>query len=172
MIKGRFLWISSAALVIGALLILSYNKHDVNIRPSFKTSSMKNLHWIQKENDKIQWELSAKNAVLPVVKKEIFLESIGLKVNQSPEIYLTSGKGMYDVEKGDITLKDTVEINIKNAKFITDTLKWNSTKRIIATNDAVQLKGTKFLIKGTGLTSRVDDQKIKVRSNVKAIYYR
>jgi LPS export ABC transporter protein LptC len=133
---------------------------------------MKNLHWIQKKDEKIQWELSAKNAALPVVKKEIFLESIGLKLNQSPEIYLTSSKGTYDVEKGDITLKDAVEINIKNAKFTTDNLKWNGSRRIITTNDAVKFKGPKFLIKGTGLTAKVDDQKIKVRSNVKAIYYR
>ena len=170
--KGRFLWISSAALVIGALLILSYYKYDVNIRPSFKTSSMKNLHWIQKKDEKIQWELSAKNAALPVVKKEIVLESIGLKLIRSPEIYLTSSKGMYDVEKGDITLKDAVEINIKNAKFTTDNLKWNSSRRVITTKDAVKFIGAKFLIKGTGLTARVDDQKIKVLRNVKATYYR
>jgi len=172
MIKGRFLLILSAVLVAGILIILSYNDRNVKILPSYQTSSMKNLHLTHKEEKKVQWELSAANAIFPVGKKEVILESIDLKINHSPVIYLTSNSGIYEIDQENVLLNKPVEIKIKDAKFTTDTLNWNSSDERISTQDAVTFTGINFLIEGTGLSANVAEQKVKIEKNVKAIFYR
>ena len=170
--KGRFFRILSSILIVGILIILSYNDNNVKIRPSYQTSSMDNLHLTQRDDKKVHWELLAQNAIFPIDKKEIFLKSIGLTINNSPEIYLTSNSGIYDVDSGNVMLNEPVEIKIKNSTFNTKTLNWNSSDEIISTNDAVKFSGSNFLIEGVGLTASVTQQKVKIQKNVKAIFYR
>ncbi len=172
MTKGRFFWTISALLIIGILIILGYSDRDVEISPSYQTSSMKNLHLTHKEDKKVNWELTAQNAIFPMGKKEVLLESIGLKIKQSPEILLTSGSGVYEVDKQNVTLNKPVEILIKDTVFSTNTLKWNSKDELISTKDDVKFRGNNFLVEGTGLTAKVNKQKVTIQNNVKAIYYR
>ncbi len=171
MIKGRFVWIISAALVIGILFILNYNESSLNIFPSYKTSSMKNLYLKHREGNEIKWELSSVTAILPLGKREIFLESLKLKINQTPEIYLSSGSGIYDMDDGNVTLKESVTLNIKDTTFVTDTLEWNSADELITTEDRVKVSGGNFLIQGTGLTAKVKQQQVRIMKDVEATFY-
>ena len=102
----------------------------------------------------------------------VFLKSLGLKVKQSPEIYLTSQKGVYEVEKGNITLNNTVELNIRDTKLATNSLEWNSKNELITTKDDVKFSGKNFLIEGAGLIAKTKQQQIRIVNNVKAIFYR
>ncbi len=172
MTKGRFFWILTATLVIGILVILNYNEGNVKIRPSYQTSTMQQLHLTHKEDNKVKWELSAKSAIFPIGNKEVFLESLGLKINHSPEIYLTSESGIYKIKKGDITLNKPVELNIKDAKFITNSLKWKNKDELITTDSAIRFSGKTFLIEGRGLAAKIKQQEVRILNNVKAIFYR
>ena len=172
MIKSRFFRILSAILVVGILILLSYSERNVKILPSYRTSSMKDLHLTRKEGGKVKWELSADKAILPVGNKEVFLESLSLKINRTPVIFLTSGSGVYEIDKGDITLNKSVELNIKETTFTTDTMKYNSKDEIITTDDDIKFNGDNFLIKGTGLVAKTKQQNMRIIKNVKAIFYR
>ena len=171
MIKNRLFWMLSFILAISILFVLTYREQNININPSFQESSMKYLHLINKRGNEIRWELSAIKATIPEDKKKIFLQSPSLRINNSPEIYLTSGNGIYEVEKDNVTLSRPVEINIKDAIFETDTLIWNSKDELISTDDPVQVKGKNYIINGTGLTAQVTQQKVRILNNVKAIFY-
>jgi LPS export ABC transporter protein LptC len=172
MIKGRFFRILSSILIVGILIILSYNDNNVKIRPSYQTSAMDNLHLTQTDDNKVHWELQAENAIFPIDKKEVILKSIGLTINNSPKIYLTSDSGIYEVDSGNVTLNEPVEVIMKDTKFSTDSLNWNSSDEIISTKDPVKFLGSNFLIEGIGLTAKVTHQKVKIQKNVKAIFYR
>ena len=172
MIKSRFFRILSAILVIGILIILGYNEKVVKILPSYRTSSMKDFHLTHREGSKVKWELSADKALLPIGNKEVFLESLSLKINRTPEIFLTSGSGIYEIDKGDITFNKSVELNIKETKFTTDTMKYNSKDEIITTDDEIKFNGNNFLIEGTGLVAETKQQNMRITKNVKAIFYR
>ena len=172
MIKSRFFRILSATLVVGVLILLSYNEQNVKILPSYRTSSMKDLHLTHKEGSKVKWELSADKAILPIGNKEVFLESLSLKINRTPEIFLTSGSGIYEIDNGDITLNKNVELNIKETTFTTDTMKYNSKDEIITTDDDIKFNGNNFLIEGTGLIAKTKQQNMRIIKNVKAIFYR
>ena len=172
MIKGRFFRILSSILIVGILIILSYNNDNVKIRPSYQTSSMDNLHLTHRGEKKVHWELVAQKATFPTGKKEIILKTIGLTINNSPEVYLTSDSGVYEMESGNVLLNKPVEISMEDIKFNTDTLNWNSSDEIISTKDAVKFTGNNFLIEGVGLSAKVTQQKVKIHKNVKAIFYR
>ncbi len=133
---------------------------------------MDKLHLTNREDNKVHWELLAENAIFPIDKKEIVLKSIGLTINNSPKIYLTSDSGIYEVDSGNVKLNEPVEIKMKDTKFTTDSLNWNSSDEIISTKDPVKFLGSNFLIEGIGLTAKVTHQKVKIQKNVKAIFYR
>jgi LPS export ABC transporter protein LptC len=145
MTRSRFFWILSAALVIVFIIILGYKEQSVKISPSFKTSTMNKLQMTHKEDNKIEWELSAREAFFPADKKEILLHSIGLTINYSP--------------------------NTKDGKFTADTLKWNSKDKLITTKDDVTFSGKTFFIEGKGLMAETDRQKVRILKNVKAVFY-
>ena len=172
MIKSRLFWIISALFVFAILTILNYNENSVKMVPSYQTSSMENLYLKHKEGNKVKWELSSDKAILPLGNKKVLLESLALKINQSPEIYLTSGSGIYEIAQGNVTLNKPVELKIKEAKFTTDSLKYNSKKELITSEDEIKLSGNSFLITGTGLTARVQEQQVRIMKDVKAIFYR
>jgi LPS export ABC transporter protein LptC len=132
---------------------------------------MYELQMTHKEYDKVEWELSASKALFPMDKKEIQLKSIDLTINYSPKIYITSDNGTYEVEKGNMTLSSAVEFNTEDAKFTTDTLKWNSKNELVTTQDAVKFIGKSFFIEGKGLTANINQQKIRILKNVKAVFY-
>jgi lipopolysaccharide assembly outer membrane protein LptD (OstA) len=165
--KNRLFLGLSATLIIGFLLIVNYKGSSIKLRPSLKTSSMEHMLLTHKQDNEVKWEL-----YFPPGNKKIFLKSLGLKVKRSPEIYLTSQKGVYEVEKGNITLDNTVELNIRDTKLATNSLEWNSKNELITTKDDVKFSGKNFLIEGAGLIAKTKKQQVRIVKNVKAIFYR
>jgi len=133
---------------------------------------MNHLYLKHREGDNVRWELTSDKAILPPGNKEVFLTSLALKINQSPEIYLTSGSGVYDIEQENVLLNQSVELTIKDATFTTDTLNWNSKDDLITTEDVIKFTGSSFLITGTGLAGKAKEQKVRILKDVKAIFYR
>ncbi len=170
--KGKFFVVLSILLALGVLTILGYKEDDINIHPLYQTSIMQGLHLTHKEGDKVKWDLVAKNATFPKGNKEIIINSLELKIHDDPEIYLTGESGTYKIEERVFTINKPIEINIKDAKFRTDSLTWNSKKGLITTEDNIKFSGKNFLIEGTGLVARVKQQKVKILKNVKGTFYR
>ena len=172
MIKTRFTLILSILLVIGTLVILNFDGRNVKISPSYQTSSMKDLFLTHKEQGIVKWELSADKALMPISKKEIYLNDLKLKINRQTHIFLTSGSGIYEVEEENITLNNPVELKMKDTTFQTTTIKWNSADEFITTDDAVQFVGNSFRIVGTGMTAQLNKEQVRIMNNVKAVFYR
>ncbi|RJQ49071.1 MAG: LPS export ABC transporter periplasmic protein LptC [Nitrospiraceae bacterium] len=172
MFKKNYFIILSIFLVVTVLLVLTYYKgQGIKLQPSFQTSSMQDLHLTLRENDTVKWELSAREAVFPIGTKEVLLKTLGIKINQAPEILLASGSGVYTIDKGNVDLTGSVELNIKDTKFTTDSLKWDSRAELITTRDPVRFSGNNFLIEGNGLAASIKQQKIRILKNVKATFH-
>ncbi len=171
MLKSRFFWIVAAIMIAVFSAIFTYKDQGMEISPSFRTSTMQKLHLTHREDNKVKWELSAREAVFPQGKDEILLRAISLMIDQSPKIYITSGSGVYKIDKGDIILNKNVELNMENSRFTTTTLKWDSNGGMITTDDPVRFTGSNFSINGTGLVAETERQKARILKNVKAIYY-
>ena len=171
MIKNRLFIILTSVLVMGALITLNYSGNSLKIKPSYRMSSMDQIHMVNKEGNSVKWELSAEKAVFPKGNREILLNSLGLKIKNNPEVYLTSGSGIYTVENGNMTLNKPVELNVKDAKFKTAGLYWNSREDTLTTDNDVEFIGKTFKIAGKGLTAKTKEQKVRILKNVKATFY-
>lgn len=171
MTSTRVSWIISIILVIFILLLINYSEQSLKIHPSYQKSSMNKLYLTHKDGDAVQWELSADNAVIPLGNNEVFLHSISLKINRSPEIFLVSGKGVYNVDKGNVVLYQPVELKMEDRVFTTSTVTWDSKTEVISTEKPVQFAGKNFLIRGNGLNAHINQQKVKILGNVKAVFY-
>ncbi|MDH4027228.1 MAG: LPS export ABC transporter periplasmic protein LptC [Nitrospirota bacterium] len=165
-------WILAAILVISALSIYSFYESNISMPRLYQTSSMHQVHLKHKQGNAVRWELSADNAVFPTGKKVVYLKSPGITINHTPEIYLTAGSGIYEIEKEEITLTAPVELNTNGTKFTTETLKLNSDSETATTDDAVKYSGRDFLIEGRGLIANMKQKEIRIKNDIKATFYR
>lgn len=171
MIKKKMILIIACLLVIATLITLNYSGNSLKIKPSYRMSSMHLIQMVKKEGDTVKWELSAEKAMLPEGNSVIHLDSLGLVIKNTPEIYLTSGSGRYMVEDGDIKLNAPVELNIKDAVFKTGEMDWDSAGETLTTDNDVEFIGRTFNIVGKGLVARTKEQKVRILKDVKAIFY-
>ncbi len=171
MIKSRLFLVFACVLVLGTMITLNYNGNRLKIKPSYRMSSMYQIHMVNKEGNSVKWELSAEKAIFPKGNREILLNSLGLRIAHTPEIYLTSASGIYTVKSGDMTLNKPVELRVEDAKFKTDTMHWNSSKETLTTKNDVEFIGKSFNIVGKGLTANTKEQKIRILKDVKAVFY-
>ncbi len=170
MIKSKFVLVFACISVL-ALITLNYSGNRLEIKPSYKMSSMHKIHMVNKEGNSVKWELSAENALFPKGNKEIILTSLGLRITHTPEIYLTSESGIYTVENGNMILNNPVELNVKETKFKTAGMHWNSREETLTTDNDVEFIGKTFNIVGKGLTANTKEQKVRILKDVKAIFY-
>jgi LPS export ABC transporter protein LptC len=64
-----------------------------------------------------------------------------------------------------------VELNVKETKFKTAGMHWNSREETLTTDNDVEFIGKTFNIVGKGLTANTKEQKIRILKDVKAIFY-
>jgi LPS export ABC transporter protein LptC len=168
---NRAVWFLSVLLVAAAFFIIFYDEKDVKILPSYKISTMENLKLTHRKGADIKWELMADRATMPVGEKKVYLESIRVEIRNDPDIRIKSGSGIYELQEGDITLNRTVTMHMKDAEFRTDSLNWSSDENMITTSDPVLVTGPSFRISGSGLTANVDARRVRINSDVKAVFY-
>jgi|Deesub1362A_J573_1020465.scaffolds.fasta_scaffold03137_3 LPS export ABC transporter protein LptC len=169
--KKRMLGVGVITLLILFVFLITYESKDTRVNPAYKRSSMMNLQLTHKKDNKIRWILSASRADMPVSERKIFLKGVKLRIINDPEMILASGSGEYNIEKGLMTLSQSVKIDTEDGHFITDTLKWDTKNNRIFTDDPVILKGEHLEIRGNGLRADITSGKVRISKNVKAIYY-
>jgi len=170
--KGKFLVVLLVGLTVAILIILGYKENGVKTYPVYKTSSMRGFRLIHKEGDQIKWELAADKATFPEGKKKVVLKDLTMGIHHEREITLTGGSGVYNVQEKNLTIHKPIEIDIEGAKLITDSLTWHGEVDLITTKDSIKFMGKNFLIEGTGLTTKIKDQQIRILKDVKGIFYR
>ncbi len=171
MFKRKFFWVLTAALVIAILFLYGYNINNIEINPSYQTSSMHQIHLKHKDNNVVKWELKSNKATFPTGKKKVFLDSVEIKINLSPEVNIYGRNGTYEIEEALVILDTDVELTIKDTKFRTDSLKLDNNNQTITTDDAIEYSGKNFLIKGRGLFAKMEQHEVEILNNVKAIFY-
>ncbi|MBI4843811.1 MAG: LPS export ABC transporter periplasmic protein LptC [Nitrospirae bacterium] len=170
--KGKFFLVLSISTALIILIIIGYKEDGINLTPSYHTSSMRGLHLNHKKGGQLAWELFAENATFPEDKKEIFIDSIELKILNEPQVYISGGKSIYDLKSKDLYVTEKIEIKLKNGVLKTDSLRWISSEKTIATDKDIEFTSDSFTIKGTGLTAKVNEDKIRILRNVKGTFYR
>jgi len=159
------------AVTLLILVLYGYREDDLKITPSYKSSSMHGLHLIHKTGDKIKWELKAEGATMPENEDEIIINSLQLRIYNDYGVNLSAGSGSYKIDDKVLTINSPVEIDIKNARLMTDSLTWDGQNGLIRTDKMITFKGDNFYIEGTGLEVKIKEERVRILKDVKGTFY-
>ena len=140
--------------------------NDANIKINKVVFSTTN-----KDNFK-EWDLEAESAKYFEGEKRVALEKI--KVNlyqQDGKIYhLIAETGELDTETRNINMRGQVEgVLPDQTRIETDTIKYTHKKRVITTNDKIVIIQGKFSMEGVGVVIDLDEERMSLLENVRAV---
>lgn len=169
--KAKIILSLIITIILTVLILYGYREEDLRVSPSYKSSSMHGLHLTHKIGDKVKWELRAEDATMPEGEGEIIINSLKLTVYNDYGINLSAGGGSYIIEDKVLKINGPVEINMKDASLLTDTLTWDGRDGVIRTDKVITFKGKNFYIEGTGLEVKIRDERLQILKDVKGTFY-
>ena len=104
---------------------------------------------------------------------EIFHPTIQTHDSDGIRLFIQAKKAFQKKSQGDIELSGAVSIKKSNAneisfKLDTENLVFNPVRRELSTDDSITLTTKNGLLTGTGLRSKLDQQELRILSNVHA----
>ncbi len=136
--------------------------------------SMEEFKFVQSENGRVSWRMSARNADL-YENKEAQLKNMEIVFSNpdSREATLLGDSGTLDTSNGNASIRRTasdVRITTSDGYLLTtNSLFWKAGERLIWTSDPFKLLGSEIYLEGVGMSANVDMRTITVKNNVKAI---
>lgn len=132
-------------------------------------SYMEDISIIGKKNGTDPWIVSAKKAAFSKDESTALIDSITIDIPGSG-VNLNADKGTYNLYTNDLHLNDNITIRTRDSMVYVKSLKWNPSTETLASDNNVQIKGSKFRIEGDGFATS-ENKKIKLMKNVKATFF-
>ena len=135
--------------------------------------SLKDIHYTQNDPAKgLKWILDAGEVKISEDKKTVFFQDFRMKLEPKnrPFIKLKGKRGNYFRGSGKINLKGNLEGNSENGyRIITEQMMVNEKSGQLNTDKLVKIFGSFFSIEGKGLLVDLEQEKLKVLSDVTTI---
>lgn len=179
LLKKLLLLVSlSLIILIAIFLIKNRNKlpksFDVEIVKTGINVSIENFHLIEEKDGKKQWELNADKAEIINSKGITRLRNIKINFFQKNghNLSVSADKGIIQNSNHDIELTGNVEVsNLEGYSLKTENLKWVSDKKIIRTDDEIEINGADLNITGKRMTVDVENEIFEIYGGVRVLYY-
>jgi LPS export ABC transporter protein LptC len=178
-IKALAIFLITGAVIYSVSLIMEGG--NVSMPLLFQPSSgmrllmsMEEFKFIQSENGRVSWRMSALNADL-YEDKEAQLKDLEIVFSNpdNREATLLGDTGTLDTSSGNASIRRAakdVRITTSDGYLLTtNSLFWKAGERLIWTSDPFKLLGSEIYLEGVGMTANVDMHTIAVKNNVKAI---
>lgn len=118
--------------------------------------------------DKVSWTAMSKKAMLSESGSDASLEDVNLEMPDE-RVKLKAPSGVFDIDNNSLVLHGGITTIVRDMLMETDSLKIVPGGKIDVSN-SVTLTGKRIKIEGGSLESGEND-KLKVKDNVKAIFY-
>ena len=113
-----------------------------------------------------QWHLEGKSA--EIVGEEIYLNDLGaVAYGENTVVILTSEKGIYRKDKGEVELMGNVKVNSDDGLMLTtEKAKWSQNTREISTDEIVHISRDKVMAVGKGGMANSDNMSAMLKEDV------
>jgi len=174
--KKNFLWIP---IFIAFFILSACGKEKSEIkkaagRESFPEQAIENFTLTHTSQGKKQWELEADRAEIYKRERRTIVQKLKIRFYKQGKItsILTSREGELDSQSGDMEVRGNVVVTSEGerATLKTESLKWDSKREKIVTDDWVRQERDDKIITGQGLESDPQLEKVVIKKNVKVIY--
>lgn len=150
---------------------ISLKVNDINIDCDLK---LQKVHLVERKKDRKEWELEANSTEFFDSEKTTHLECVKLKFfpENQKEVTIIGDKGKFNTETKNMEISGNVVVSsLDGYSLKTDSLKWIASKKVVETEDPVEISSESLLVTGKGLFSESDQHKMEIKSNVTAIIY-
>ncbi|RMG67850.1 MAG: LPS export ABC transporter periplasmic protein LptC [Nitrospirae bacterium] len=165
--KGAFLLYLFIALTFGYFLIDSpFRVERINL--THKSSVMKGVRVKRITDSGLRWLANVREVFFKERQEVAYLKDVSLYYPDR-DFYLSSDRGVYNIKKGTIKLKNSVRGRTDKMEFETERLKYNPEKGTITSDTEVLIKGERLTI--TGSKARVrEDKRLEVEGDVRTVF--
>ncbi|VAX18051.1 hypothetical protein MNBD_NITROSPINAE02-1605 [hydrothermal vent metagenome] len=140
---------------------------------------------VEKKYNKPSLQLVAAKSVSPLGEEKTYLERFTLisysddtddsKDKDTPfasrDLTISAENGVMMNETKDLEASGNVIVrDEKGRALITESLSWDQEGRVITTDGVVRVFGSNFVLTGTGMIVRPDDETVEILSDVKATF--
>lgn len=132
-------------------------------------SFIEGLKIIQRKEDANTWILTAQRADIFEAENKAKLSDVSMIID-AKGMKIHAAEGLYDMLGKSLKLHGKVVADTKDYTIVADSVEWTSSGEIRTDGD-VTVDSKKFTVKGVGMEAD-SGQKVKIRKNVKAIFYR
>lgn len=166
--------VALAVLVIGGIFLSKKDTTGTGLRilPGKADLEIRNFHYTEVEDSDSRWELQADRAYYRRTDQEVQLFEVRASFfpGTGRVVTLTADKGMWNRESGNIALSGHVVATSDAGEWVkTEQLQYRSLDRSIYTENDILIKNKGMQIVAKGMCYSLDEVKLLLSSQVKAI---
>jgi len=168
------------AITLGAVLYFAVGTggrpegSDVRLKiiPENVDLQLKDVHFTETGDPELTWEIKADAARFAKKENMAFFDRVAIRLIRADgkTLTLTGREGRLHTDTRDADLTGGVVVVSSNGDIVeTDRLHYSHADRRISTDRMVTLKNPQMVIRGTGLSLTLEDEKVSLRSGVQAM---
>lgn len=168
--KKSMLVVLSVAL-FSLLFFLFKSERGTKIGALLKGGSyIEGLKLVHRQNGNIDWTLTARRADITDKENKAYLSGIEMKI-ENKGITVCADKGLYDMNARDLFVDGKVVAKGDGYAITSEGAKFDSTSGTLKADSGVKIEAKKFRIEGIGMDADNAAQTVRIRKNVKAVFY-
>lgn len=176
MAKQNFFWVFTF-LIIVSLSSCGKEKPEkpkISDKKSFPDQAIENFTLTHTNQGEKEWELEADRAEIYKKEGKTIVQKLKIRFYDQGEItsILTAREGELRSPSGDMEVRGDVVVTSEREGITlkTESLKWDTQRKKIVTDDFVRQEKGDTIITGQGLESDPELEKIVIKKNVKVIH--
>lgn len=133
-------------------------------------SYIEGLRLLHRQNGVVDWILTAGRADIADEGDKAYLSGIEMKI-ENKGITVYADKGLYDMNARNLVVDGKVVAKADSYSITTEDVKFDNAGGMLKTDGRVRLEARKFRVEGTGMDADNNAQTVRIRKDVKAIFY-
>jgi LPS export ABC transporter protein LptC len=168
--KKSMLLVLSVALFSMLFFMLKDKKETkVNILQQ-GGSFIEGLRLVHRKNGNIDWTLTARRADITDKGDKALLSGVEMQIEKKG-ITVSADKGTYNMTERDLTLDGGVVARGDGYSIFSDHVQYDGGSGILESDCGVEIKTKRFTVEGSGMDADSAGRKVKIRKDVKAVFY-
>lgn len=155
----------------GTLFVMLINdRENIEKIKVKKTSFIEGLEILYRKNGKAIWKLNARKADFTDDENMVDLSNLTVTVQENGMIFYAD-TGRYDLLSRNFIINSDIQAESEDYRIITSSLDYDASSGNARTDERIIVEGKKFKVEGKGMTLD-SEQKVRIRNDVKATFYK
>lgn len=167
----RVLLVVLSVLLFSLLFFMFKSEKGAKIDTLRKGQSyIEGLRLIHRQNGNKDWVLTARRADITEKGDKAFLSGVEMKI-EDRGITVYADNGLYNMIDRNLTIDGKVVAKGDNYTITSEQVKFDSSTGLLKADGGVTIESRKFRVKGTGMDADNTGQTVRIRRDVKAVFY-